>query len=282
MQRRHQPKLLVLLAMAGPQALAAQGQKKRCKSVSESGSTPSQKTALTQEHQDQPKPRPRVVRRHNKRVRVKPAASPTLSLGGNVCEGGGLAVWPWETMCLVSEGPVIAVGTKCSGLEPVMAALDHVGLGGQTRLRFVCEKNAAARKLILAHQNPDIVYEDITKRAVDDMPSCDLYAIGLPCPPSTGVREGTGDRHGQGHFEHAVEYILSKTPRCFLLESAKSLTAANYRGVFLNMLATLRSSGKYVVTWRVVNTADHGIPQNRLRLYIIGLLRSALPSSDGL
>ena len=161
-----------------------------------------------------------------------------------------------------------------------MAALDHVGLGCQTRLSFVCEKNVAARKLILAHQKPNIVYEDITKRPVDDMPSCDLYAVGLPCPPSAGVREGTGDRHGHRHFEHAVEYIFSKTPKCFLLESGKGLTATNYRGVFLNMLATLRSKGKYVVTWRVVNTADHGIPQNRPRLYIIGLLRSALPGNQ--
>ena len=73
-----------------------------------------------------------------------------------------------------------------------MAALDQMGLGNQTRLRFICEKDAAARKLILAHRAPDFIYEDITERPVDQMPTCDIYAAGFPCQPWSvaGLREG--------------------------------------------------------------------------------------------
>ena len=46
------------------------------------------------------------------------------------------------------------------------------------------------------------------------------------------------------------------------------------------MLASLRSGDNYIVSWRVLNTADNGIPQNRPRLYIIGLLRSACPAVE--
>ncbi len=33
---------------------------------------------------------------------------------------------------------------------------------------------------------------------------------------------------------------------------------------------------KYMVSWRVLNTADFGLPQNRPRLYIIGIKRAVL------
>ena len=164
-----------------------------------------------------------------------------------------------------------------------MAALDQMGLGNQTRLRFICEKDAAARKLILAHRAPDFIYEDITERPVDQMPTCDIYAAGFPCQPWSvaGLREGANDRHGRGQiFPCILEYLQRKLPKCFLLENVKGLTSTTHREAFNNMLASLRSGNKYIVSWRVLNTADYGIPQNRPRIYIIGLLRSACPAVE--
>ena len=43
------------------------------------------------------------------------------------------------------------------------------------------------------------------------------------------------------------------------------------------MLATLRSNGKYLVRARVLNTLNFGIPQNRPRVYIVGVLRTGMP-----
>ena len=189
----------------------------------------------------------------------------------------------WAKVRLAPLSRVIMVGTECSGLESVMAALDLMGLRGKSRLRFVCEKDSAARKLILAHQKPDIVYQDITHRPVQGMPTCDLYAAGFPCQPfsTAGLHEGADDRHGRGRiFPHVAEYIRQKTPKCFVLENVKGLTSKTHHKTFLDMLATLRSDGKYLVTWRVMNTADYGIPQNRPRLYVVGMLRSALPDGE--
>ena len=57
----------------------------------------------------------------------------------------------------------------------------------------------------------------------------------------------------------------------------QGLTSAPFRPSFEEMLSTLRSEGQYIFSWRVLNTADYGIPQNRPRLYIIGMRCSALP-----
>lgn len=48
---------------------------------------------------------------------------------------------------------------------------------------------------------------------------------------------------------------------------------------FIHFLQALRSigDGAYVVSDIVANSREHGIPQNRRRVYIVGLLKSALP-----
>ena len=196
------------------------------------------------------------------------------SAGRHAC-----TVVDWATVRFKSEGPPIRVGTECSGLELVMVALDHMGLGRRAQLRFVCEKDVAARKFILAHRSPEVTFTDITTRSVKGMPTCDIYAAGFPCQPwsAAGLGQGTHDKLGRGLiFPHILDYVRKKTPKAFILENVKGLTMSTHKASFNEMLATLRADSLYAVTWRVVNTANYGLPQNRPRVYIIGLRRSAL------
>ena len=187
----------------------------------QAGSGSSAQMTLAQERQPQQQCKPPVGHRQ-RRLRLKPATSLAVTLYDGVGDNRAQPVCSWETVRCKTPGHVITVGTECSGLESVMAALDHMGLGGQTRLRFVCEKDASARKLILPHQQPDLLYEDITQRPVSDMPTCDLYAAGFPCRPwsSAGLRGGPDYGHGR-IFRHIVDYLFHKTPKCFLLENVQ-------------------------------------------------------------
>ena len=60
------------------------------------------------------------------------------------------------------------------------------------------------------------------------------------------------------------------------------MTTGTHKDAFANVLKSLRDGlrNEYIVSWRVLNTADFGLPQNRPRLYIIGMRRDAL--QDGL
>eukprot|EP00974_Lingulodinium_polyedra_P108061 10460393-Lingulodinium_polyedra.AAC.1 len=60
----------------------------------------------------------------------------------------------------------------------------------------------------------------------------------------------------------------------FVLENVKALTFKRHEKPFKLMLNSLRASGQYFVTWRILNAVDVGIPQSRPRLFIVGLLRS--------
>ena len=64
----------------------------------------------------------------------------------------------WAAARFVKTGPKILVGTECSGLESVMVAFDKMDLGDRAQLQFICEKDTAARNLILAHRRPKVVF----------------------------------------------------------------------------------------------------------------------------
>ena len=187
----------------------------------------------------------------------------------------------WVAVRFSKTGPKILVGTECSGLKSVMAAFDKMDLGDRAQLQFICEKDTAARNLILAHRRPEVVFNDITTRPVQKMPVCDIYAAGIPCQPwsSAGLGEGTDDRQGRGQiFSHVYQYILNKAPKGFILENVKGLTMVTHQDTFKAYLKCLRDGldNKYIVSWRVLNTTDFGLPQNRPRLYIIGIKRGVL------
>jgi DNA-cytosine methyltransferase len=162
-----------------------------------------------------------------------------------------------------------------------MMALHQLGLRGCAKLEFACEKDGPTARLLRAHQKPHRFYEDITTRPVHELPQVDIYAAGFPCQPflSAGRRAGVDDPQGRGNiFPYIGQYILKKLPRAFLLENVQGLLRKSHREFFNQMLATLRCNGKYLVRWRQLNTADFGIPQNRPRLYIVGVLRAAMPA----
>jgi DNA (cytosine-5)-methyltransferase 1 len=100
----------------------------------------------------------------------------------------------------------------------------------------------------------------------------DLVCGGPPCQPfsSGGLRAASHDgRDMLPHFVKALEVIR---PDAFLMENVPGL-AVGSRGAYLAaILNELRELG-YFVTWRVLNAADYGVPQNRRRLFVVGSRR---------
>ncbi|MFM7987039.1 MAG: DNA cytosine methyltransferase, partial [Candidatus Fonsibacter sp.] len=71
--------------------------------------------------------------------------------------------------------------------------------------------------------------------------------------------------------------MSTKRPRAFLLENVKGLVT-QHRATFDDVFQQLRqiANGAYKVRYTIIDTARHGIPQHRERVYIAGLLRDYL------
>jgi DNA (cytosine-5)-methyltransferase 1 len=120
---------------------------------------------------------------------------------------------------------------------------------------------------------------DITGVAAADIPDHDLLVGGFPCQDYSVARSlnSAGGLQGKkGVLFWEIHRILrEKRPPHLMLENVDRMlkSPARQRGRDLAvMLASLSDLG-YAVEWRVVNAAEHGMPQRRKRVFIMGHLQ---------
>ena len=98
----------------------------------------------------------------------------------------------------------------------------------------------------------------------------DLVAGGPPCQPFSvaGSQQSYEDvRDMLPQFVRAVREIR---PKAFLMENVSGLAGARH-GEYLERTTKKLAGLGYAVAIQVLNAADYGVPQDRLRLFIVGL-----------
>lgn len=168
---------------------------------------------------------------------------------------------------------MLRVGTDCSGIEAPIQALKKLKIPFSHE--FSCDNDIYCQHSIKANYSPKILFTDITKRKLSDVPDIDLYICGFPCQPfsSAGLRKGVYDIRGT-IFYYCIQTIKKKLPTFFILENVRGLTTIDNGMVFEHILTLLKNIKKYNIYWEILNTKDYGIPQNRERVFIIGILKS--------
>jgi len=178
------------------------------------------------------------------------------------------------------------IGTDFSGIGSPEMALKLLNI--EHEQVFACEIDKYARKSFEAiHGNPQTFYKDITKRDHSEIPQLDLYVAGFPCQAFSmaGKRKGFDDVRGTLFF-NVAEFIKINQPKCFILENVKGLLSHDGGKTFQTIISLLTDNGGtangqifipyfedglgYHVYYKVLNTKDYGIPQNRERIFIVG------------
>lgn len=105
-------------------------------------------------------------------------------------------------------------------------------------------------------------------------PAVDIYIAGFPCQSfsNAGLRKGLEDKRGLVFFGCA-NYIMNKRPRAFILENVKGLLNHEEGDTFEKVMKCLSGigDGAYEVKHELLNSMEHGVPQSRPRVYIIGI-----------
>jgi DNA (cytosine-5)-methyltransferase 1 len=96
---------------------------------------------------------------------------------------------------------------------------------------------------------------------------------GFPCQSFSiaGKRGGFADTRGTLFFEMA-RIAKEKHPRLLLFENVKGLLSHDNGRTFATIIQTIDELG-YDLQWQVLNSKNHGVPQNRERIFIVGHLR---------
>ena len=138
-----------------------------------------------------------------------------------------------------------------------------------------CEIDSHANKAyraIHSINDNEVYYQDAREIKTNEMPDFDLLCAGFPCQSFSiaGKRRGFEDQRGTLFFEIA-RVLEAKHPAFFILENVPGLLSHDGCRTFNTILTTLSELG-YGVEWQVLNSADHGVPQSRKRVYIVGYL----------
>ena len=102
----------------------------------------------------------------------------------------------------------------------------------------------------------------------------ELIAGGFPCQSFSiaGKREGFLNKTKGTLFFEVARAVKQIKPRFVFLENVKGLLNHDKGNTFRTILNTFDELG-YDVQWRVLNSKNFGVPQNRELVYIVGHLR---------
>lgn len=114
---------------------------------------------------------------------------------------------------------------------------------------------------------------DIRQVSSSELPDFDILTGGFPCQSFSIIaqnpkRLGVKDDRGRLFFE-MCRILRDKKPKCFIAENVKGLLTANQRSAFPLILEEFINSG-YDVKYKVLNSANFGVPQKRERVIIVG------------
>ena len=177
------------------------------------------------------------------------------------------------------------VGTDFSGIGSPEMALKYLNIDFESV--FACEIDKYARQSFQQLHNPKTFYNDITTRNHKEVKQLDLYVAGFPCQSFSmaGKRKGFDEARGTLFF-NVADFIKFNQPKVFVLENVKGLLNHDKGKTFQTIVDILSNGGGtqngqigfdmfddglgYHIYYKVLNTKDFGIPQNRERIFIVG------------
>lgn len=181
-------------------------------------------------------------------------------------------------------GSKIKVGSDFSGVGAFNQALIRLGI--EFEEVFACDMDKYARQTFIHNYGEPAYYPtNVYEREIPSK-SLDIYMTSPPCQAFSlaGKRLGKDDKRGILFF-NSHEFIQVNKPRYFIFENVKGLLSDDGGKTFsewVNLLGGKSVNGNavlfpyedsvpYHLYWQVLNAKEHGVPQNRERVFLVGI-----------
>ena len=165
-----------------------------------------------------------------------------------------------------------------AGIGGIRIGFDNA-FGSEIETVFVSEWDEFAQKTYRDNFNdPFEIAGDITKIDEKDIPGFDICLAGFPCQAFSIAGTGGAGRNGfsdsfkgqnRGNlFLDVVRICEYHKPKVIFCENVKGLVMHDKGNTFKVIRQAFRDIG-YQVYWKILNSKDFGVPQNRERIYVV-------------
>ena len=111
-------------------------------------------------------------------------------------------------------------------------------------------------------------FGDITK--LKELPEHDFMTAGVPCQSWSIAGRNLGFDDDRGQLWNDTLFLLNKVrPKAFIFENVKGLADPRNKEALDYILERIRQAGYHAQKF-LLNAYDYGVPQTRVRIYIIG------------
>ncbi|TAK81061.1 MAG: DNA (cytosine-5-)-methyltransferase [Betaproteobacteria bacterium] len=172
----------------------------------------------------------------------------------------------------------LKIASFFSGIGGLELGLERAGCA----VTFQCEAKPFCLNILQQHWPKIPRSTDIRRVKNEDVPDSDVWTAGFPCQDLSLARMGTrsGLRGSQsGLFHDFVRLLRGSLPRAVVLENVHGLLSSHGGRDFTIVLKALDELG-YGLAWRVLNSKDFGVPQQRRRVFIVGVHRDAKSAGE--
>ena len=116
------------------------------------------------------------------------------------------------------------------------------------------------------------VYGDIRKLNMEDIPDHDLMIATPVCKSFSIAGNGSGvnDVNNGDLSYYFIKALEHKKPKAFLFENVQGMTFKKHKDFFDGLLNKLKDLN-YNIKYKVVNCSAYGVPQDRKRVFIVGI-----------
>ena len=156
--------------------------------------------------------------------------------------------------------------------------------GDEIETVFASEWDKYAQQTYMANfTTPEIIEGDITKIDEKEVPHFDICLAGFPCQAFSiaGRKMGFDDDYrGMSRgtlFFDVVRICAEHKPKVIFCENVKGLKIHDKGNTFKVIINTLKKM-EYTPLYKILNSKDYGVPQNRERIYIVAF-RNDIDSS---
>ena len=184
---------------------------------------------------------------------------------------------------------MIKIGSQFSGVGAFEQSLIRLGI--EFKNIYAADWDRYARQTYLLNfEEPEYYVKDVhdtpIKEITEKHGSLDIAMFSPPCQAFSlaGKRKGEDDKRGI-LFYNSHEFIKKNNPRYFIFENVKGLLSDDGGKTFARWIDYLggksvngnpvifphEESVPYHVYHKVLNAKNYGVPQNRERVFIIGI-----------